>query len=53
MATLFDTLFTRGAIPVLERTLVDMMLASRAYEANLTAMQVSKVLADSVSRIIA
>ena len=30
-----------------------MMLASRSYEANLTAMEVSKSLSDSVSRIIA
>ena len=30
----------------------DMMLASRAYEANLTAMQVTKSIGQSVSRII-
>ena len=35
------------------REMVDMMLASRSYEANLTAMEVSKSLSDSVSRIIA
>ena len=32
--------------------MVDMMLASRAYEANLTAMQVTKSIGQSVSRII-
>ena len=33
--------------------MVDMMMASRSYEANLTAMEVSKGLSESVSRIIA
>jgi len=33
--------------------MVDMMLASRAYEANLTAIDVSKSISTSVSRIIA
>lgn len=32
--------------------MVDMMLASRAYEANLTAMQVTKSIGQAVSRII-
>lgn len=35
------------------REMVDMMLASRSYEANLSAMEVSKSLSESVSRIIA
>ncbi len=33
--------------------MVDMMMASRAYEANLTAMEVSKAMSSAVSRIIA
>lgn len=33
--------------------MVDMMLASRSYEANLTAIDVTKAIGNSVSRIIA
>ena len=33
--------------------MVDMMLASRAYEANLTAMDLTKAIGSSISRIIA
>ncbi len=35
------------------REMVDMMLASRSYEANLSAMQISRQLSEAVSRIIA